>query len=322
MALPSRVLGYSVQAGAVCALAIAVALAARGAGPGKDAPTRPAMGPGGIMEPGFDSPESIAQRFTDELGRMASAGRTPPPSELVRQLTEQSTLALQTSPDPGLPLRPEAIYARARRSVVIVGAVTACQGRRHWHGRFATGFVIHRAGVIMTNAHVVEAFGGAKALGVMTDDGRVFPVKAVLAADRHKDVAALKVEATDLTPLPIATGVPVGAAVYCLSHPALDCEGTQNGFFTFTQGMVCGKFRVRFGAESDAPLDVLAITADYAKGSSGGPILNEHGAVVGMVCQTRSLCSDPWSNDVQMTWKFARPSSSILALFVAGNASQ
>ena len=36
----------------------------------------------------------------------------------------------------------------------------------------------------------------------------------------------------------------------------------------------------------ETPVNVLTITADYAQGSSGGPILNEYGAVVGMVCQT------------------------------------
>jgi len=56
----------------------------------------------------------------------------------------------------------------------------------------------------------------------------------------------------------------------------------------------------------------ITITADYAQGSSGGPILNEHGAVVGMVCQTLTISDD--SGESQMTWKFTRPSSSILSL--------
>jgi S1-C subfamily serine protease len=43
----------------------------------------------------------------------------------------------------------------------------------------------------------------------------------------------------------------------------------------------------------------ITITADYAQGSSGGPILNEHGAVVGMVCQTLTISDD--NDDSQMT---------------------
>ena len=52
---------------------------------------------------------------------------------------------------------------------------------------FASGFVIHKDGLIVSNAHVLEAFRDMKAVGVMTSDGRVFPIKAVLAADRLND---------------------------------------------------------------------------------------------------------------------------------------
>ncbi len=51
-----------------------------------------------------------------------------------------------------------------------------------------------------------------------------------------------------------------------------------------------------------------------------GPILNEHGAVVGMVCSTMALLDDDEGN-VQMTWKLTRPSSSILALLNSGRAT-
>lgn len=59
-------------------------------------------------------------------------------------------------------------------------------------------------------------------------------------------------------------------------------------------------------------LNVLTISADYAQSSSGGPILNEHRAVVGMVCQTLTISDD--NDQSQMTWKFARLSRSILLL--------
>jgi S1-C subfamily serine protease len=170
--------------------------------------------------------------------------------------------------------------------------------------------VIHKDGVIVSNAHVLEAFRDMKAIGVMTSDGRVFPIKAVLAADRINDAAVLKVEAADLTPLPLAKSARVGATVYCLSHPLMNYMGTENGFFAFTQGIVSGRYRSRLMGAT--PVNVLAITADYAQGSSGGPILNEHGAVVGMVCQTLTISDD--NNEGQMTWKFTRPSSSILLL--------
>lgn len=145
----------------------------------------------------------------------------------------------------------------------------------------------------------------------MTDDGRVFPVKAVLAADVRNDVAVLKIEVNNLPPLPFAASASVGSRVYCLSHPELNSPGDENEFFAFTRGMVCGKFRLRLGR--DTPVKLLAITADYGRGSSGGPILNEHGAVVSMVCSTMALLDDD-EGSAQMTWKFTLPSNSILAL--------
>jgi S1-C subfamily serine protease len=95
----------------------------------------------------------------------------------------------------------------------------------------------------------------------------------------------------------------------------LDTEEAETGFYTFTQGIVCGKFRL--GVTDSTPVDVLAITADYGKGSSGGPILNEHGAVVGIICQTRALFHDEDESEPQLTWKFSRPSSRLLALLNA-----
>ncbi len=68
----------------------------------------------------------------------------------------------------------------------------------------------------------------------------------------------------------------------------------------------------------ETPINVLTITADYAQGSSGGPILNEHGAVVGLVCSTMPVLDNNDGN-VQMTWKFSRPSSSVLALLSAAS---
>lgn len=290
------------------ALAIMGLAAAWGAGTRLWAVDPPPQG-----EDRYESPEAILRNFTAELARQVKGQRGfPRPAQLAAQMATAKQARFDVRPDPGKDLSAEEIYARTRPSVVAVGEITRCQRGRHWHTGFATGFVIHSDGVIVTNAHVLTAFQRADAVAVLTDDGRVFPVRAVLAADTHNDVAVLQIDARNLPALPMARSVGVGATVYCLSHPALNCEGTQNGFYTLTKGIVAGKFNMRW--EGQSPVNVVAITADYAQGSSGGPILNEHGAVVGIVCQTRSLCATPDTEETQMTWKFARPSSSVLAL--------
>lgn len=262
----------------------------------------------GTSEDQFDSPENIINRFNTELGRLASAPGIPSPSELAQQAQTNKTYAVAVLPEPSKKLDAETIYARARAGAVIVGAIPKTRKRHPSQPVFASGFVIHTDGLIVSNAHVLEAFRDMKAVGVMTSDGRVFPIRAVLAADRINDAAVLKVEATDLTPLPLARSVPVGATVYCLSHPLMNYMGTENGFFAFTQGIVSGRYRTRLMGVT--PINVLAVTAKYAQGSSGGPILNEHGAVVGMVCQTLTISDD--NDESQMTRKSAWPTPRLM----------
>ena len=258
----------------------------------------------------FDSPEAIVNRFNTELGRIAAGQGIPSPEELARQAEANKTCAVTTLPAPSKKLDAETVYARARAGSVIIGAIPNAKKRHDSQSVLASGFIIHKDGLIVSNAHVIEAFQGMKAVGVMTSDGHVFPVKAVLAADKLNDAAVLKIEATDLTPLPLARSAPIGATVYCLSHPVMNCMGSEHGFFAFTQGIVSGRYRTKL--MGDSSVNVLTITADYAQGSSGGPILNEYGAVVGIVCQTFAINDDDGGN--QMTWKFARPASSILPL--------
>ena len=263
-----------------------------------------------MVEDHFDNPDAIRKRFRTELGRMVGRQGIPSPNELAQQAKKSKNCVVSTLRDTGKKHDAETVYARARRGVVIMGGISRRKGGRGWRMACAGGFVIHRDGVIVSNVHVLDAFRKTEAIGVMTDDGQVFPIQSVLAADRYNDVAVLKVETDNLTPLPIAPSVPVGATIYCLSHPALNSVGTKNAFFTFTNGIVSGTFDLRFGKKP--PLRVLAVTAAYATGSSGGPILNAHGAVVGMACETLEIADQ--DAGCQLIWRFARPASSILPL--------
>jgi S1-C subfamily serine protease len=266
-------------------------------------------------EEAYVNPKDLTKHFAGELTRLLKEEKVVAPAELADQEEQAGTCEVETLPDPGRKLSPEEIYARARHSVVIVGAIVK-RGKGHEaHAFCATGFVVHGDGLIVTDYHVLTSFREAKALGVMTDDGRVFAVEAVPAADKHNDLVLLKVGARGLAALPVAGQAPVGAAVYCLSHPMLNAEKTANGFYTFTSGIVSGKFHAP--AAKKAAVDVLTITADYAVGSSGAPVLNEHGAVVAVACETLPIFHEDAQKDVQMIWKYCRPSSSLLSLLRA-----
>jgi S1-C subfamily serine protease len=67
-------------------------------------------------------------------------------------------------------------------------------------------------------------------------------------------------------------------------------------------------------------MDWMTVTADFAVGSSGGPVFNRHGAVVGMVARTHTINADPKSESptTQMVVKMTIPSEDILSLIESG----
>ena len=142
----------------------------------------------------------------------------------------------------------------------------------------ASGFAITEGGVIATNHHVVENNDGV-ALGAMDYTGKTYVVSEVLAASKADDVAILQLRDAKLTPLPLAMKAPVGTPVNVISHP-------DGRFFTMTKGDVSRYFVAR---SKTGQANRMAITADYAKGSSGAPVLDSTGAVVGMVSATNSI---------------------------------
>jgi serine protease Do len=260
----------------------------------------------------FDDIQARSQHFADELERLKEEGQTIPIEKLVEQAQAEKTYRVEIQAGSNEKLSPEAIYTRSRPGVMVLGGIYKCTKCQRWHAQCAGGFAAHKDGLIVTNLHVVEGFKKLEVAGAMTDDGRVFPIKAVLASSHLDDLALLKINADNLQPLPIAEDISVGSAVYCLSHPVLS-EGKINCFYAFTTGIVAGKFSTH--NDKQQPMKVLAVTADYGPGASGGPILNEHGAVVAVVCQAIPLLKlDHEKEVVPMVWKFARPSCDILTL--------
>lgn len=80
-----------------------------------------------------------------------------------------------------------------------------------------SGFVIDASGYILTNAHVVE---GATAIYVTLTDKREFKAK-LIGSDPKTDIALVKIEATNLTKLPIgeSSKVRVGEWVLAIGSP-------------------------------------------------------------------------------------------------------
>jgi Trypsin-like peptidase domain len=142
------------------------------------------------------------------------------------------------------------------------------------HGQptcLGSGFFV-KEDIVATNLHVVEgaASGYAKVVGKKP----AYNIVGFVAIDPQRDLILLKVQGAKAPTLMLAdsNNVAVGDEVYAVGNP----EGLEG---TFSEGIVSGIRKI--GQDS-----LLQITAPISPGSSGGPVLNAQGAVVGVAVAT------------------------------------
>lgn len=139
-------------------------------------------------------------------------------------------------------------------------------------GRSGSGVVVHSAGFVVTNAHVVE---DVERLRVAFKDGAEYDA-VVYGVDTATDLAVVKVESD--RPLPVAVlgdsdALKVGEFVLALGAP-FGLEATA------TSGIVSGLHRSGLGIARYE--DFIVTDAPINRGNSGGPLVNLRGEVVGI----------------------------------------
>lgn len=163
-----------------------------------------------------------------------------------------------------------AIYRKASPAVVLIetyndkGEVTAA----------GSGFLISADGRILTNYHVVAH---TKQATVRLANKDAYDSVDVLDIDKRKDIALIKIKAVDLPFLPLgqSNAVDVGDAVFSLSTPLGILQNT------LSNGIVSG---IRAGDG----YRYFQVTAPISHGSSGSPIFNLKGEVIGIAVMTIS----------------------------------
>lgn len=134
-----------------------------------------------------------------------------------------------------------------------------------------SGFIINKNGYILTNAHVVR---DSDAVQVALSDGKLFRGKPV-GIDPVTDVALIKIDTGfDLPVLPLGSSdkLKPGEWVMAIGSPfGLD--------LTVTAGIVSGKGRSLGASPFD---DFIQTDAPINPGSSGGPLINMQGEVIGI----------------------------------------
>jgi hypothetical protein len=132
-----------------------------------------------------------------------------------------------------------------------------------------SGFVAGPDGRIATNLHVIA---GSSQVTIVLPDGREFTDVEVMGVDARQDLALLRISAKNLPPvLPLGDSAKVkpGERVVAIGNPL----GLGN---TVSDGLVSGLREI-------APtLSVIQVSAPLSPGSSGGPLFNERGEVIGI----------------------------------------
>lgn len=133
-----------------------------------------------------------------------------------------------------------------------------------------TGFFVSTDGYLITNNHVID---GTNHIEVHASNGNIYRAK-VVSKDSVNDIALLKVEA-QTTPLRIEqTGtLRTGAEVFTLGYPLPDVEGT-------AVKATFGRVNALSGINDD--IRYIQIDVPIQPGNSGGPLINDDGAVVGV----------------------------------------
>ena len=131
--------------------------------------------------------------------------------------------------------------------------------------RTGTGFFVSADGDLLTNFHVIQ---GAAHISARTNKGAIFLFERVIAESADSDVALLKFQATDLDYLKLGSSAEAveGETVLVIGNP----EGLQG---TVSNGIISAFRENR---------SYIQITAPVSPGSSGSPVLDETGRVIGM----------------------------------------
>jgi len=132
-----------------------------------------------------------------------------------------------------------------------------------------SGFFIDNKGSLITNHHVIE---GAYSATIKTSTGKVYPVQGIVAKDTEADIVKLVVNLPDanMTFLNLSVNVPSeGEDIFVIGNP-LGLEST------ISTGIV--------SAVRDIPAfgKIIQITAPVSPGSSGSPVINNKGEVIGV----------------------------------------
>ena len=208
-------------------------------------------------------------------GAMTLLGNVPAVSNIYESERTPTVLEVH-SVDTSKLLTQAEVYAANVNSTV--GIATTSVSTNYWgysttKAASGSGFIISDDGYILTNHHVIS---GANAVKVTMYDGTSYDA-IIVGYDESNDIAVLKIEAHDLTPVVLGNSdtVNVGDTVVAIGNPLGELT------FSLTSGVVSALDReVTFSG--GISMDLMQTDCAINSGNSGGALFNLYGEVVGI----------------------------------------
>ncbi len=202
--------------------------------------------------------------LSEEIAFTITRGEERAKAEIARKL-------LGDLPDPNQRI---AWVAKAAGPSVVGIRTWTPLGRGNYGEGGGTGVVVDPDGFILTNNHVIA---NIQAISIQMSDGRTFDKAYIVGQDTVTDIAVLKIDASNLTPMPWGDSrqSEIGDEVVAIGNPF----GLEH---TVTSGIISAKERYNPLADSSKAQVYLQTDAAINPGNSGGPLVNLRGQLIGI----------------------------------------
>ena len=166
-----------------------------------------------------------------------------------------------------------------QQSTDAIVRIEAGDGKTKESEKLGTGFILAKEGLVATNLHVVA---GSADIKIKLHDGTPYQVVEIVSLDPGRDLAILRIKPTK--PLPTLR---LGDSDAMTAGDKIVAIGNPLGVFDYSvsSGLVSSVRAVCDASEARCPpggLKLLQISAPISQGSSGGPLFNQFGEVVGV----------------------------------------
>lgn len=230
--------------------------------------------------------------------------------------TEENTVVRVKLPKANHKLiKPVELFQQRRSSIMMVCQYIPALKEPEKVESFATCIVLSEDGVCLTNYHVLWKMIDKTAklnpvdsvMFIATLSGKIYSITSIISYNKKADMALFKIETKGerLVPFPLGNDLPVASNVYTITNP-------DGYFYNYSKGVVSRNIIKETGNLYTSRTE---ISADYAKGSSGGPIFDDYGNLVSMVSTTHSIYyTDRPQTNLQMVIKQTIPVSLIMRM--------